>query len=199
VIGADAKDVAASIAFTAVLGVLVVLGLPLLIPALGLSQTMYGVLSGLTVYAVPQVIAATAPAGAVAVQVGTLVKLVRVLMLGPVILGLSCIAGLLAREAGAEPRAAAARISLRHVVPWFIVGFLVMVALRSLDLLPGAYLAPTAKLANILTVISMAALGLGVDVRVIAKAGGRVTVTVTLSLLALGMVSFALIKLLAIT
>ena len=62
VIGADGKDVAASIAFTAVLGVLVVLGLPLLVPLLRLSETQYGVLAGLTVYAVPQVLAATAPA-----------------------------------------------------------------------------------------------------------------------------------------
>ena len=47
-------------------------------------------LAGLTVYAVPQVLAATAPLGAVAVQIGTLVKLVRVLMLGPVVLDCHC-------------------------------------------------------------------------------------------------------------
>ena len=56
-------DVAASIAFTAVLGVAVVLGLPLLIALLGLSVHQFGILAGLTVYAVPQVLAATAPAG----------------------------------------------------------------------------------------------------------------------------------------
>jgi uncharacterized membrane protein YadS len=114
-----------------------------------------------------------------------------------VILGLSCIAGRLRHEGGGAPRATP-RIALRHVVPWFIIAFLVMVALRSLELLPEAGLAPTARLANILTVISMAALGLGVDVRVVAKAGMRVTMTVTLSLLALGTISFALIKLLGI-
>ena len=85
VIGAKARDVAASIAFTAVLGVVVVLGLPLLVPILALSLTQYGVLAGLTVYAVPQVLAATLPIGALSNQVGTVVKLVRVLaMLGPV-------------------------------------------------------------------------------------------------------------------
>ena len=83
VIGADGEDIAASIAFTAVLGVVVVLALPLTVPLLHLSLLQYGVLAGLTVYAVPQVLAATAPIGAVAVQLGTLVKLVRVLMLGP--------------------------------------------------------------------------------------------------------------------
>jgi uncharacterized membrane protein YadS len=59
VIGADSDDIASSISFTAILGVVMVLGLPLLIPLLGLSATQYGVLAGLTVYAVPQVLAAT--------------------------------------------------------------------------------------------------------------------------------------------
>jgi len=69
-----------------------VLGLPLLIPLLGLSATQYGILAGLTVYAVPQVLAATVPAGIISTQIGTLVKLVRVLMLGPIVVGLSLVA-----------------------------------------------------------------------------------------------------------
>ncbi|HEX6661516.1 MAG TPA: putative sulfate exporter family transporter, partial [Sphingomicrobium sp.] len=91
VIGADGDEVAASIAFTAVLGVVVVLILPLIGAMLGMKPVAYGALAGLTVYAVPQVLAATAPIGAGAVQVGTLVKLIRVLMLGPVCLGLSLV------------------------------------------------------------------------------------------------------------
>ena len=63
---------------------MIVLGLPLLIPLLGLSATQYGILAGLTVYAVPQALAATIPSGLVSTHIGTLVKLVRVLMLGPV-------------------------------------------------------------------------------------------------------------------
>lgn len=75
VIGARAEDVAAAIAFTAVLGVVMALGLPLFVPLMGMSEHQYGVLAGLTVYAVPQVLAATAPVSFVATQVGTLVKL----------------------------------------------------------------------------------------------------------------------------
>ena len=47
VIGANSDDVAASIAFTAVLGVSVVLGLPVLGLALGMSGIAYGALAGL--------------------------------------------------------------------------------------------------------------------------------------------------------
>lgn len=195
VIGAESRDVASSIAFTAVLGIAVVLGLPLAIPALHLSATQFGVLSGLTVYAVPQVLAATAPAGPVAVQVGTLVKLVRVLMLGPVVLALSLVSGRLREGAGGAPPE---RLAVHRLVPWFIVGFLVTAACRSAGLVPAWALGPAASVAGVLTVISMAALGLGVDVRVVAKAGPRVTATVTLSLAALGLISYALIRLLAI-
>lgn len=131
VIGADSEDVAASIAFTAILGVVVVLLLPLLVPLLGLSHTQYGILAGLTVYAVPQVLAATAPIASISVQLGTLVKLVRVLMLGPVILTLSVLAG--NKDAEVKP-------GFLQLVPWFIIGFLGMMALRSLHLIPNTIL-----------------------------------------------------------
>lgn len=205
VIGADGDDVASSIAFTAVLGVVVVLGLPLLVPLLALSLTQYGVLAGLTVYAVPQVLAATLPIGALANQVGTVVKLVRVLMLGPVVLMLSLFAGRLREEAAADARGGIAgkrpgstRVPVHQLVPWFIVGFLLVAVVRSLGLLPAALLPYLAWLTTMLTTISMAGLGLGVDVRVVAGAGARVTAAVTLSLLLLGAISLGLIRLLGV-
>jgi uncharacterized membrane protein YadS len=45
-----------------------------------------------------------------------------------------------------------------------------------------------------LTVVSMAALGLGVDVRVLANVGGKVTAAVTLSLMLLLAMSIALVQ-----
>lgn len=205
IIGADGEDVAASIAFTAVLGVVVVLALPLAVPLLHLSALQYGTLAGLTVYAVPQVLAATAPVGAVAVQLGTLVKLVRVLMLGPVVLGLSLLTRRMRDETDeraphvtAGDRPAPGKLPLHKLVPWFIVGFLVLAGVRSAGLIPNMSLAPTAWVANLLTVISMAALGLGTDLRVVARAGGRVTAAVTISLLALGAISLGLIRLLGL-
>ncbi|MGH6752311.1 MAG: YeiH family protein, partial [Bradyrhizobium sp.] len=191
VIGADGDDVASSISFTAILGVLMVLGLPLLIPLLGLSATQYGILAGLTVYAVPQVLAATVPAGIVSTQIGTLVKLVRVLMLGPIVVGLSLVAARRRKRHADATKAVA--ISPFKLVPWFIIGFLVLTALRSLQLVPDVAVAPVTKTAAILTVLSMAALGLGVDVRVLSTVGGRVTAAVTLSLLLLLGLSIGLV------
>ena len=190
VIGADAAEVASAIAFTAVLGVVVVLSLPLMSIWLHLSTLQSGVFAGLVVYAVPQVLAATAPMGAAAVQIGTLVKLVRVLMLGPVILVLSVLAG--------RKQAAGRKITFSRLVPWFITGFLLMMALRSADVVPHAALPPMAQVSTFFTIISMAALGLATDLRAIAKAGPRVTAAVTCSLLLLGAISLGLIRLIGV-
>jgi uncharacterized integral membrane protein (TIGR00698 family) len=150
-----------------------------------MSEQRYGILAGMTVYAVPQVLAATAPVGAIAMQVGTLVKLVRVLMLGPVIL-------FLGRTFGRRT----ARMPVHHMVPWFILGFLALAVLRSLDLLPAPVLAPAASLSSAFAVVSMAALGLTVDVRGVARAGGRVLGAGVLSLLVLAGIGFAAVTLL---
>ena len=186
VIQADGDDVAAAIAFTAVLGVVVVLGLPLLGLALGMSGLGYGALAGLTVYAVPQVIAATAPLGARAVQMGTLVKLVRVLMLGPVCVALSLAGG----RAATPP--------LHKMAPWFILGFLALVAARSAGVIPHAALAPIDGAATLLTVVSMAALGLSTDLGTVARAGGRVTAAVCLSLAVLIALALCLLRLIGL-
>jgi uncharacterized integral membrane protein (TIGR00698 family) len=187
IIGANNDEIASSISFTAILGVMMVLGLPLLIPLLQLTATQYGILAGLTVYAVPQVLAATVPAGLVSTQIGTLVKLMRVLMLGPVVIGLSLVASRLQSDARKT------NVGFFRLVPWFILGFLVLATLRSLEIVPASVVGPVTKITTFLTVVSMAALGLGVDVRVLANVGGRVTAAVTLSLLLLLGISIALV------
>ena len=184
VIGADKEDVASSIAFTAVLGVVVVLALPLLIPVLGLDDYQYGALAGMTVYAVPQVLAATFPVSALSGEVGTLVKLVRVLLLGPVVVFFA----LRFRRIGEQ------KLSAGGFVPWFIAGFLVLAAARSLGLVPAEVAGPVREVSRWMTVAAMAALGLGVDVRALRKVGSRVILAVTGSLVILVTVSTLLIR-----
>jgi uncharacterized integral membrane protein (TIGR00698 family) len=195
VIDADPEHVASSIAFTAILGVVVVLGLPLLAQPLGLSFYQYGVLAGLTVYAVPQVLAATFPVSVLSGQVGTLVKLVRVLMLGPVVVFFALRSRRNRGSRGATPGAA---LPLARLVPWFIVGFLVLAALRSTGALPAMVAEPTRAVSGWLTIVAMAALGLGVDLRAVARVGRSVVLTVVGSLAMLVALGVSLIHLLHI-
>jgi uncharacterized integral membrane protein (TIGR00698 family) len=185
VIAADGDDVAASIAFTAVLGVAAVLGLPVLGHAFSLTPVQYGALAGLTVYAVPQVLAATLPISVASAQIGTLVKLTRVLMLGPVVIVL----GLLHR--GQRP-------GLARLVPWFVVGFVLMGIARTAGLLPPWLPVPLRTIATALTVLSMAALGLAVDARSLVRVGGRVTASVVGALAILLTMSLFLVRALTI-
>jgi uncharacterized integral membrane protein (TIGR00698 family) len=194
VIHAEKEHVASSIAFTAILGVVAVVGLPFLITPLGLSHYQYGVLAGLTVYAVPQVLAAAFPVSVLSGQVGTLVKLVRVLMLGPVVLFFA----ITHRNDAGAPRGETTRFQVTRFVPWFIIGFLLLAGLRSSGTIPPDVAGPLKNLSGWLTVAAMAALGLGVDLKVISKVGKPVMLTVTASLCVLVVLSVSLIHVLRI-
>lgn len=185
-IGARSEEVATAIAFTAVLGLLLVLSLPLIGGLTGMDPVAFGTVAGLSVYAVPQVLAATAPIGPVALQTGTLVKLMRVLMLGPVVVVLSML--FRKREAGADPGPPP---PLHRLVPWFIVGFMAMVTARALDLIPQTMIEPLWATSGVLTVLSMAALGLQTDLKQVLQASGRVAATVLISLA--GLIGIALV------
>jgi len=187
-IGATQKDIASSIAFTAVLGVGTVFALPLLVGPLGLSDYQFGVLTGLTVYAVPQVLAASFAVSVVSGQVATVVKLARVLMLGPVVLFFTL----------REHARGGARPDLARILPWFIAGFVVLAAARSAGALPSSAIAVASATARWSTVAAMAALGFSVDLRTVSAAGIRTVVAGTGSLVALFLLALALIRALSI-
>lgn len=185
VIRAGKKDVASSIALTAVVGVVVILTLPLLVPLAHLTFYQYGVLAGMSVYAVPQVVAASFPVSPLSGQVATLVKLVRVLFLGPVVL----LFGLLMRR-----QADGAVSGMRPAyVPWFITGFIALAALRSAGLVPETGLVAAQQVSHGLMILAMAGLGLGVEFAALRKVGPRVLVAVAGSLAFLISLSLGLI------
>jgi uncharacterized integral membrane protein (TIGR00698 family) len=186
VIDAEPDEVASAIGFTAIIGVLMVLFMPVLATLLSLSALQFGALAGMTIYAVPQVLAATATGGSAAVQFGMLVKLIRVLALGPMLIVLASLTG------------GQARTHWTRIVPWFIFGFTAMLALRSAGLFPEALVSPFSTMSHILTVIAIAALGLEVDLTALARSGPRIVATVLLSLLLLTILSLSVIGLVGI-
>ena len=191
VIRADKSEVAASIALTAVLGMSLVLALPALIPLARLSAFQYGVVVGMGVYAVPQVLAATFPVSALSVEVATTVKLGRVMLLGPLVAAVGLVATFLSDGAGARPRWTA-------FVPWFVFGFLMLAALRTAGAIPEALIQPIRIFGTSLTMLAMAGLGRGVRLSAIRSVGFRVALAATASLVVLVSLTLALIGLLGI-
>lgn len=175
VVAASEQEVAAALTFTALLGIGAVLLLPLAMWLPEMGELRYGVLAGLTVYAVPQVAAATALTGALSLHMATLVKLARVVMLGPVSLVLT----LLHRRHNLPSR------GRPPLLPWFIIGFATLAGLRAAGLVPEVLATPLGETAHLLTLWAMAALGLSINLRGLAKGGGRVLAAASLSLLAL--------------
>ncbi len=185
VIDAEPDDITSSIALANVLGVAQIFLLPSLIAIFGLTFSQYGILAGLSGYAVPQVVAATFSVSAVSGQMGTMVKLMRVLLLGPVALFFSL------RSPTKHADNVPVWSKITHYIPWFVLGFILLAVLRSISALPTALVNPLHDLSTILMILAMAALGLSVDMSNVRQVGlrvglaviGSVAVMITLSLL----------------
>lgn len=182
-IAARPSQIGGAIAFTAFAGIAVVLALPDLARTLDLSAEQAGMLAGLGVYAVPQVLAAAAPFGPAAVALGTLVKLMRVALLAPLVMILA------ARFAA---RGDGRRQALRP--PWFLLGFIALAALRGAELLPAPLPLAAQRGAGLLAVLAMAALGLGVDLRQLARGGARLAAAAIGSVLWVLALAYGLVR-----
>jgi uncharacterized integral membrane protein (TIGR00698 family) len=187
VIKAKKEEVAAALSLTAILGVGIVIALPAVKPLANLNDEQYGILAGLSVYAVPQVLAATFPVSAVSGQIGTLVKLTRVLLLGPIV----ALFAYLYRD---QDETKSAGFSLRRYVPWFVTGFVLTATLRTIGIIPDSLGGHAQDVSKVLTIAAMAALGFGVDIRVVRKTGLRVAAVVLGLLILLVTIGLILIQ-----
>ena len=89
IIKATPSEIGIAIGFSAICGAVQVVLLPLVFPMTSLSLYQYGLIVGISVYAVPQVIAASFAISNISGIIATQVKLIRILFLGPLILLIS--------------------------------------------------------------------------------------------------------------
>jgi len=159
-------DVAYAISVVTLFGTLSMLGFPALNHiALHLSPEAFGIWCGATIHEVAQVVAAAFQGGQISGETATISKLSRVIFLIPVMLFLSSTnlqRGDRAEE-GAEPS--------KLPIPWFVVGFLVLVVLNSFSLFPAGAVAAIVVWNKFLLTISLAAMGLKADLRKVCQTG----------------------------
>jgi uncharacterized integral membrane protein (TIGR00698 family) len=156
-----------SVGIISVLGTVGVLLFTLFSSLLGPSDRVYGLLVGLTLQEVAQVLAAGYVPGTEAGDLATIVKLTRVALLAPALLVLSSLIGG-SVEAG---RRGLAR--LRAPVPLFLLGFLLVGALNSLGFIPASVATWMQSGSLLLTSAAMVGLGLGLDLAVFRRVGPR--------------------------
>ncbi|HLX42389.1 MAG TPA: putative sulfate exporter family transporter [Bryobacteraceae bacterium] len=194
-IDAEDRDVMLSMGSINVLGLALMFVSPFAGVWLGFNDDAYGVWAGSTLHAVPQAVAAGFAFSARAGGMATLVKLVRVALLAPMLLILAF--------AHARSRKDGVTVHYKRLVPAFLWGFFALFVLNSLGWLPvlqfknGYSLASDTVLAeagNILLTLSMAAMGLEMNLHVMARVGGKAVVVGTVAAIVACAVSWALIR-----
>jgi uncharacterized integral membrane protein (TIGR00698 family) len=176
VIGAVSADVAYAMSTIFLCNIAAVFVFPLVGHALGLSQHAFGVFAGTAVNDTSSVVATATVYGRQATDTAVVVKLVRTLMIIPIVIGL---AGLEARRASREQLAAedgsgrAGGVRVLRLVPWFLIGFLVVVLLRTLGVLPPAAAPGFSTAATFLITVALAAIGVSTDFGALRRAGFR--------------------------
>ena len=196
VVEADEEEVTYAIALVTLCGSLAIVLLPLLRNVLGLSDPqLFGSWVGASVHDVAQVIATSSTGGDTSVQAATVVKLSRVVLLAPLV---ACVSiwvrrsssGLIAKAKKADNK----RIS---VVPLFVIGFLVMIAVRTTGVIPDNWLTMLKTIEQVC--LASALVGLGSDVRVarLLKVGGRPLLLALISWIGIAVVSLIGVRLVA--
>ena len=158
---ADEEEVTYAIALVTLCGSLAIVILPALRRILGLDEHDYGVWVGASVHDVAQVVATSSAVGGVAVATAIVVKLTRVLLLGPLIAWIAWTEG---RSAGVSPR---------RLVPPFVLAFVGAAALRSADVVPSRLLPVLADTKIVLLAIALFAVGARVELGRLLTVGGR--------------------------
>jgi uncharacterized integral membrane protein (TIGR00698 family) len=185
---ASEEDVAVAVGMVTLFGTVAMVALPLLRHPLGLSDAAFGVWVGASVHEVGQVVGAASGAGAFALGLAVVVKLTRVLLLAPVVLAVATWRRRSARRTGG---------AVPPVVPMFVVGFLVCVALRSTGGLPDGLLAAAAVLQQVALAAALFGMGTAVRLRALAAHSGPALVVAAASTLLIAGVSLAGVLVLA--
>ncbi|MDR3707317.1 MAG: YeiH family protein [Capsulimonadaceae bacterium] len=146
------EDVAYSVGTVTLFGTASMFLYPALVHLLHLSPAAFGLWAGASIHEVAQVVAAAFQDGQVSGQIGTISKLSRVMLLAPMVLGLGVLG------AGARP---GERFDVKRVtIPWFVLGFIAMVGVSSLGLLPSAWKTGIGSIDQFLLCAALAAMGL---------------------------------------
>lgn len=185
VVKAPQEDVTLAVALCGILGTLGVFLFMLVGPFLGLTTPQLAILAGASLHEVAQVMAAAFSWGTEAGDLGTLVKLSRVVLLAPALVVLSVVTG-----GGIK--------SMKFTwqdppIPYFVLGFLGMGVLASSGYMPAPVKSGLSTSSVFLMTMAMGAMGLNTPLELLKAAGARVFQAGILGFLLLCGVGYALI------
>lgn len=164
VIDADERDTTFAIATVTIFGTIAMFTFPVFYKVFNLPDVIYAVWAGSSIHEVAQVVAAGFAAGEEAGQFATLIKLTRVLLIIPIAVFLGV------REA--KKKQDGKKMSLRQItIPWFVFGFLAVVVINSINIIPEAISAQFLTLDAFLLTVAMGAMGLSTNLEKMKQVG----------------------------
>ncbi len=181
------EDVAYAVAMVTVFGTASMLLYPLLPGLFALTPQAFGLWCGASIHEVAQVIAAAFQDGKVSGEIATISKLSRVMLLAPMVMGLGLIS--------ARKQQNGKKLNLRQMpIPWFVLYFLGMIILNSLNIFPEGAKAVVIQIDQFLLAISLAAMGLETSLLKLKQAGIKPLYLGAASWLFVSIFSLALVK-----
>ena len=185
---ADDEDVAYALGSITFFGTLAVIGYPILMAAAGLSPNEFGLWVGASIHEVAQVVAAGFQGGTEAGNTATIVKLVRVLMLAPLLMVLVW----LRSRVGSDRTASGAT-----PVPGFVLGFVALVILNSLVSIPPAITQASSVIVVSMLTVALAAIGLMTSFGSVLSRGFKPLLVAAASTIFIGTICLLLARALA--
>ena len=170
VIDADEHDISFSISTVFLFNIAAVFIFPAAGHIFGFSNEGFGLWSGTAINDTSSVVAAAYSFSKEAGDYATVVKLARTLLIVPICLVYALVFYFSHKKATAES-SQTVRYSFIKIFPWFVLGFLFMSALRSIDIIPIAAADVIAECGKIAIILALSAIGLNADFRRMFKTG----------------------------
>lgn len=169
VIEAKNKDIAYALSATFIFDLLTVIAFPWFGMLIGLSDTSYGLWVGTAVNDTSSVVAAGYAFSEASGALATIVKLTRTLFIVPIVLILSWIYA--KRKKKNNETVTREKIKISKIFPWFILGFLAFVGIRSIGILSEQVVNITANLSKFLLATALGAIGLKTNFKEVKGVG----------------------------
>jgi len=172
VVGASSAEIGVSVATVNLLGTLGIVIFPIISGQLNLSAEASALLFGSVLQSVGHVAGAGQALGPEVLSLALLVKMVRILWLGPAILLMGWLmTHTNTRGLAPDPSTHGLSSGILSVVPWYVWGFLIASLTVSTGLMPPVVVGLMKNAGKYLLLLAMTGIGLGINIRQLLMVG----------------------------
>ena len=193
VIKANNKDIAYALSATFIFDLLTVILFPWIGAFLGMTDTTFGLWVGTAVNDTSSVVAAGYAFSELAGALATIVKLTRTLFIVPIVIIFSFIYARKSRKQGISNEHQ--KIHITKIFPWFILGFIACIGVRSLNILSDDWVLSISSISKILMATALGAIGLKTSFNEVTSVGVKPMVAAIIIDVSVVIISFVVLSL----